>query len=123
MASSEEDLETLPYDCSRRNLEGRGRLSEPPCALRPLPTSPVLPFLSSYSCHLASGALPRKGLGKHMDMASQEDRMMQRESVGAFGVTEAGGTLGESFLPRGLRTLGKKFVSSEPRTSSLQQLA
>lgn len=58
-----------------------------------------------------------------MDMASQEDRMMQSESVGAIGVTEAGGTLGESFLPRGLRTLGKKFVSSEPRTSSLQPLA
>lgn len=53
MASFEEEPEIPPYDCSRRYLEGRGRLSEPPCALRPLPTSPVLPFLSSYPYHLA----------------------------------------------------------------------
>lgn len=79
--------------------------SSPTCVLGLLLSSQHLRVAASLSHTSTTDGFPdgltllASGLGKHVAMAPQEYIIMGSDSVGIVGVTEAGGTLGDNFLP------------------------
>lgn len=49
---------------------------------------------------MLSGPSLREGLGKPVGMAPPESIMIESDSIGTAGATEAGATLENNFLPR-----------------------